>query len=56
MTVIMTVFGVLVFIVTSVTAGFKSAFKRLLMFMALGFALDLSFVALAAIVTAVATA
>ena len=55
MTVIMTVFGTLVFIVSFFTAGFTAAFKRLLVFIALGFALDLSFVALATVVTIVAS-
>lgn len=39
-TILMTVFGLFVFIISLATAGFKTAFKRLLMLAATGVILD----------------
>lgn len=47
MTIIMTIFGCIVFVISFATAGFKPAFKRLLMFIATGLIIDLCIVALA---------
>lgn len=40
MTVILTLFGLMVFVVSCFTAGFKAAFKRLMAFAVTGLILD----------------
>lgn len=47
MTIVLSVFGLLVFLISLVTAGFRTAFKRLLMFIATGIVIDLMIVAIA---------
>lgn len=47
MTIVLTVFGLLVFLISLITAGFKTAFKRLMMFIATGVVIDLTMLALA---------
>lgn len=51
MTVLATIFGFLVFIVSCFTVGFKSAVKRLLMFMGIGVLCDLAILFIAYAVT-----
>ncbi len=50
MTILMTFFGTVVFIVSLFTATFKVAFKRLWMFALTGLCIDLAVVAVAATV------
>lgn len=41
-TIILTLFGLIVFIISLVTAGFKTGFKRFLMFIITGVVLDVT--------------
>lgn len=47
MTIIFTVFGMMLMIITIPTAGFKTAFKRLMLMIATGFVIDTLTVVLA---------
>lgn len=47
MTIIMSLFGCVVFVISLFTVGFKSAFKRLMLIIATGFAIDVSLIVLA---------
>lgn len=49
MTIIMSFFGLIVFIISLLTAGFTSAFKRFVAFALTGLAIDMSIIFLAGI-------
>lgn len=51
MTVLMTFFGTLVFVFSCFTVGFKSASKRLLMFVCIGAVVDIAIIGIANLVS-----